>query len=81
MKKQAKAWLASARDDLGVVKEIINRDDLTHMVAFHCQQAVEKSFKAVLEEYEQAVPRVHDLITLRYQIEKYISLEVENRIF
>ena len=33
MKKQAKAWLVSARDDLGVVEEIINRDDLTHMVA------------------------------------------------
>ena len=45
MKRQAKAWLDSARDDLGVVEEIINRDDLTHMVAFHCQQAVEKSFK------------------------------------
>ena len=78
MKRQAKAWLDSARDDLGVVEEIINRDDLTHMVAFHCQQAVEKSFKAVLEEYEQAVPRVHDLITLRHQIEKYIRLEVES---
>ena len=78
MKKQAKAWLDSARDDLGVVEEIINRDDLTHMVAFHCQQAVEKSFKAVLEEYEQAVPRVHDLITLRHQIEKYVRLEVES---
>ena len=65
MKRQAKAWLDSARDDLGVVEEIINRDDLTHMVAFHCQQAVEKSFKAVLEEHGQTAPRVHDLITLR----------------
>ena len=40
MKKQAKAWLDSARDDLGVVEEIVNRDDLTHMVAFHCHLEV-----------------------------------------
>ena len=80
MKRQAKAWLDSARDDLGVVEEIINRDDLTHMVAFHSQQAIEKSFKAVLEEYEQIVPRIHDLITLRTQTEKYIKLEIESDI-
>ncbi len=80
MKRQAKAWLDSARDDLGVVEEIINRDDLTHMVAFHCQQAVEKSFKAIFEEYEQTAPRVHDLIALRNQVEKYIRLEVESEL-
>jgi HEPN domain-containing protein len=78
MRRQAEAWLDSARDDLGVVEEIINRDDLTHMVAFHCQQSIEKSFKAVLEEYEKTVPRVHDLITLRNQVEKYVRLKVES---
>ena len=78
MRRQAKAWLDSARDDLTVVAEIIHRDDLTHMVAFHCQQAIEKSFKAVLEEHEQRVPRVHDLITLRNQTEQYISLKIES---
>ena len=63
MRRRTKAWLDSARDDLEVAEEIINRDDLTHMVAFHCQQAIEKSFKAVLEEHVQIVPRVHDLNT------------------
>ncbi len=77
MKRQAKGWLDSARDDLLLIEEIIGHDDLTHMVAFHCQQAIEKSFKAVLEENESAVPRAHDLITLRSQIEKYIELDVE----
>ncbi len=33
MRRQAK--LESARDDLGVVEELIHRDELTHMVAFH----------------------------------------------
>ena len=78
MTKQARAWLDTARDDLGVIEEIIDRDDLTHMVAFHCQQAIEKSFKAVLEENERIVPRVHDLATLRTQIEKYITLDIES---
>ena len=78
MRRQAKAWLDSACDDLGVVEEIINRDDLTHMAAFHCQQSIEKSFKAVLEEFEQTVPRVHDLNTLRNQVEKYVRLQVES---
>ena len=73
MRRRTKAWLDSARDDLEVAEEIINRDDLTHMVAFHCQQAIEKSFKAVLEEHVQIVPRVHDLNTLRNQAEKYIK--------
>lgn len=78
MRRQAKAWLELARDDLEVAEEIIDRGDLTHMVAFHCQQAIEKSFKAVLEEHEQSAPRVHDLITLRNQIEEYIELDLNS---
>jgi len=78
MKKPARAWLDSAHDDLAVVAAILNRDDLTHMVAFHCQQAVEKSFKAVLEEHGKAVPRVHDLITLHNQAEEHVKLEVDS---
>ena len=80
MRRQTKSWLDSARDDLEVVEEIIDREDLTHMVAFHCQQSIEKSFKAVLEEYEQIAPRIHDLITLRTQVEKHISLTVESAL-
>ena len=59
MRRQTKAWLDSARDDLGAVEEIIDREDLTHMVAFHCQQSIERARKAVLEEHEQFVPRIH----------------------
>ena len=78
MRRQARVWLDSAHDDLEVVEEIIDREDLTHMVAFHCQQAIEKSFKAVLEEYEKSVPRIHDLITLNSKIEKHLKLEVDS---
>ena len=59
MKKQAENWLKSAKDDLILIEEIINNDLLTHMVAFHSQQAIEKSFKAILEEKEAKVPKIH----------------------
>ena len=49
MKKQAESWLSAAKDDLDVIKEIIGKDNLTNMIAFHAQQAIEKSFKAVVE--------------------------------
>lgn len=78
MKRQAKVWLESASDDLSVVAEVIHRDDLTHMVAFHCQQAIEKTFKAVLEQYDQTPPRTHDLIMLHSSTQNYIRLEVES---
>mgnify|MGYP002868032069 CR=1 FL=1 len=50
MKKQAKNWLQAAFDDLSVIGEIIQNENLSHMVAFHSQQAIEKSIKAILEE-------------------------------
>ena len=35
---------------------------LSHIVAFHAQQCVEKVFKAVLEEHKIEVPRIHSLV-------------------
>lgn len=67
MKKISRQWLDNASDDLDTIKEIIEIEHLANIVAFHCQQCIEKSFKAVLEEYEQDVPRVHDLTKLHGQ--------------
>ena len=61
MKKQAKEWLKFARNDLQSAKVLVNQDHLTTVVAFHVQQCIEKSFKAILELYNEKVPRVHDL--------------------
>ncbi len=77
MTRQAKAWLDSAHDDLLVIGEIFDREDLTHMVAFHSQQAIEKAFKAILAEKEGMIPRVHDLITLRSAAEPYLKLPTD----
>jgi HEPN domain-containing protein len=42
-------WLAKARDDLHTVKLLLTSDNYPCVVAaFHCQQAVEKSLKALM---------------------------------
>jgi HEPN domain-containing protein len=81
MKKQAENWLNSAKDDLILINEIKQNENLTHMMAFHSQQAIEKSFKAILEEKEAKVPKIHDIITLKGKIEKYIELKIDQEIF
>ncbi len=77
MKTITSEWLGSAWDDLLVIREIIANDELTHMVAFHAQQAIEKSFKAVLEERDGTVPRIHVLETLLPKVLKYVQLPVD----
>ncbi len=47
---------------------------LTPSVAFHAHQAVEKSFKAILESYGVRVPKTHDLEKL-YGVIQEIGIE------
>jgi len=81
MKRQTEYWLKAAQDDLIVIREIIRNDSLTNMVAFHSQQAIEKALKAVLEEKENHVPRMHNIITLKAMIDRYVTLNFNQEIF
>ena len=69
MKKQAKDWLRYAKTDLQSTKALITDEDLTSAVAFHSQQCIEKSLKALLELNDKKVPRIHDLRKLLKTIE------------
>jgi HEPN domain-containing protein len=51
MKEVTEEWLRAASDDLLVIDRIASEEHLAHMVAFHSQQCIEKSLKAVIEEY------------------------------
>lgn len=62
MKKITGDWLEAARDDLLIIREIISNPQLTNMVAFHSQQCIEKCLKTILEEFENKVPRIHNLV-------------------
>ena len=81
MKKQAEAWLISAQDDLLTIKEIIGNHQLTHIVAYHAQQAIEKCLKAIIETIEEEVPRIHNPITLKGITDQHVLLDVEVDIF
>lgn len=63
--------------DLGSIEQILPREDLTPVAAFHSQQCVEKCFKAVLEEHEQKVPKEHSTLKLYGLVRKCISLDVD----
>jgi len=78
MKKRVEAWLRYARLDLDAAYKLLENSNLTQISAFHCQQAVEKSLKALLEEASNKVPRTHDLERLYGLIEDFkIILEVD----
>ena len=64
MKKITQAWLDAARDDLHAIERLEVDERLTNVVAFHAQQCVEKSFKALMEESESRVRKTHSLLQL-----------------
>ncbi len=77
MKLITEEWLKRARDDLDVAKEIIVREHLTNMVTFHSQQAVEKSLKAIVEEFEIGFVKIHNLERLIGIVNQRMDLDVD----
>jgi HEPN domain-containing protein len=72
MKQTTKDWLTIAEDDLLAAKTLAREDRLTNLVSFHCQQCLEKCFKAMIEEQDKPSIKSHDL--LRLQINANIQL-------
>jgi HEPN domain-containing protein len=80
MKNQTREWLKAAEDDLNVIMLIQTREDLTHIIAFHAQQATEKAFKGVMEELEMPVIKSHNLQFLYYTINEKIRLDLDLKL-
>jgi len=80
MKLITKEWLDRAREDLDVAMEIIPREHLTNMVAFHSQQAVEKTLKGIVEEFEIGFVKTHNLERLLGIVRKQMNLDVDLNI-
>jgi HEPN domain-containing protein len=58
-------WLAYARSDLALAREGRHDADVfLEALCYHCQQAVEKSLKAVLIAHSLDFPRTHNVGTL-----------------
>ncbi len=59
-------WLASARSDLALARAgRMSADVQLEALCYHCQQAVEKSLKAVLIAHGLEFPRTHNVGTLQ----------------
>jgi HEPN domain-containing protein len=65
MKQTTNDWFTAAEDDLLAAKTLVNDYRLTNLAAFHCQQCLEKSFKAIIEELENPAIKSHDLFRLQ----------------
>jgi len=77
MKESTLNWLKFAQSDLETIKEIIHNEDLTHVTAFHSQQCIEKSFKAIIEEYQLSEHiRTHNLLTLYKLTSQVVNFKV-----
>lgn len=73
MKTITREWLNAANDDLIAMEVMSGRKDITNMVAFHAQQAIEKSFKAIVEEFNLGNIKTHQLESLYAKILPFIS--------
>lgn len=73
MKTITREWLNAANDDLMAMEAMSGRTEITNMVAFHAQQAIEKSFKAVVEEFKLGNIKTHQLETLYAKILPILS--------
>ena len=80
MKKQVNDWLLLAGKDIKVASLIIEQQELTSSVAFHCQQAIEKYFKAFLLNNDKSLLKVHDLLKLYGIIKEIKDLEIDEYI-
>ncbi len=76
MKKISEEWLKAAKDALSVADKIISDESLTNMVAFHSQQCIEKSLKAVMEEYCIDLVRIHNLERLIEVVKNHVKIDV-----
>jgi len=77
MKKQVEAWISFAEKDILTISEIINNPSLTNIVAFHCQQAIEKYFKAYILESNKSIIKTHNLLALYGIIKEIIDLDLD----
>ena len=65
MKQTTKDWLIIAEEDLLAAKTLAHEERLTNLVSFHCQQCIEKCFKAIIEEQDKPFIKSHDLKRLQ----------------
>ncbi len=77
MKPITQQWLNFAEKDLKSCNNNIKDIFLTNIVAFHCQQTVEKCYKAIIEENGLRLKRIHSLLKLYKTIKPLINFDID----
>jgi HEPN domain-containing protein len=77
MKASTKQWLEFAQTDLRSCENNLNDEFVTNVVAFHAQQAVEKAFKALIEEKGIRMSRIHNLTRLLALTESFLISPID----
>ncbi len=77
MKVITKQWLNFAGKDLKSCNNNIKDKFLTNIVVFHCQQTVEKCFKAIIEENGLRLNRVHSLLKLYKTVNPLVNFDID----
>lgn len=80
MKQLTREWLNAAGDDLITIENLLDNPILTNIVAFHSQQAIEKTLKAIIEEFGIAFIKTHNLQSLLIRTEEVIPFQVNELI-
>lgn len=79
MKPSTQQWLEFAKADLINCQRILEDEFLTTILAFHSQQVVEKCFKALINEKNIDIPRIHSLVRLYQLVEGFLKNPIEIR--
>ncbi len=74
MKEESQRWWEQAESDLDTAKYLFNGEKYKEC-SFFCQQAAEKSLKALLINRGKELVRIHDLVKLSHLIKIEDSLE------
>ena len=57
---------------------LLESPDLTHLTAFHAQQVVEKTLKAVIEEGDLGAVRTHSLTRLLDVVRSHVNVDADS---
>ena len=77
MKTSTRQWLEFAQTDLRCCENNLRDEFVTNVVAFHAQQAVEKAFKALIDETGIRMSRIHNLSRLYALTESFLVSPID----
>ncbi|RJP74281.1 MAG: HEPN domain-containing protein [Candidatus Abyssobacteria bacterium SURF_17] len=71
LKRQALEWFERGRRDIETAQLLFDERGYTDSIAYHIQQAIEKSLKGYLVLHGRKPPKIHELDTLLKHIQAF----------